>query len=318
MLTCDFYYVKIKQYLKKGDNCKNSLVNTMGKLVLTTDSCSDFGGKAVKEMGIKVIPLSVEIDGKSYRNYPDEREISTKQLYSLLREKKVATTSLINVGEFIEFFEEIVKAGDQILYIAFSSALSGTFNSSRLAVEELKTKYPDCEIVTIDSLCASSGQGLLVWYAWKLKEEGKSLQEIALLVESMKLKVVHLFTVDDLGTLKRGGRLSASKAWLGTLLGVKPILHVNEEGKLVPLKKARGRKASLESMLELVDEKIENPAGQTVFISHGDCLEDATYIGDKIKAKYKIKEVIYNQIGPVIGAHSGPGTIAVFFFGKER
>lgn len=290
----------------------------MGKLILATDSCCDLSGKAVKDMDIQIIPLSVELDGTSYHHYPDERELSATKLYSLMREKKVATTSQVNPDEFIEFFEKFVKEDNQVLYIGFSSQLSGTFNSSRIAVEELKTKYPACDIVTIDSLCASSGQGMLLWYAWKLKEEGKNIHEIAISIESMKLKITHLFTVDDLGTLKRGGRLSASKAWLGSLLGVKPILHANEEGKLLALKKARGRSASLSMLVELVEEKIENPTGQTIFISHSDCLEDATFVGEKIKEKCKIKEIVYNQIGPIIGAHTGPGTIAIFFLGKER
>lgn len=290
----------------------------MEKMIIATDSCCDLSAKAVKDMNIEIIPLSVEIEGKTYIHYPDERNLTTTKFYDLMREKKVATTSQINPDAFIQFFEEFVKEGKQVLYIGFSSQLSGTFNSSRIAVEELKVKYPDCNVVTIDSLCASSGQGMLVWYAWKLKEEGKSINEIAALVESMKLKIAHIFTVNDLGTLKRGGRLSAPKAFLGSLLGVKPILHTTNEGKLSPLKKARGRNASLKTLVDLVEEKIENPTGQTIFISHSDALDEAKYIGEKIKEKYKIKEIIYNQIGPIIGAHTGPGTLAVFFFGKER
>lgn len=290
----------------------------MQKFIIATDSCSDLSNSFVKDNHIEIIPLSVEIEGKNYQHYPDERELSIKDFYDMLRDKKIAKTSLINVGTFIEFFEKFLKEEKDILYIGFSSALSGTLQSSRIAAQELKDAYPKQRIVIVDTLAASMGEGLLVYYAVELQKQGKSIDEIAYWVEKNKLKLIHLFTVDDLGTLKRGGRLSDSKAFIGTLLKVKPILHVSDEGKLVPIKKARGRMFSLDSMLELISEKIENPKDQIVFISHGDSLEDATYVGNKIKEQHNVKEIIYNTIGPIIGAHSGPGTIAVFFLGNTR
>lgn len=285
---------------------------------MMTDSCSDLTAHQVKQMQIKVIPLSVEINGNVYRHYPDERELSIKTFYEHLRQKKIAKTSLVNVGSFLNFFEPLLAEGKDILYIGFSSALSGTLQSSRVAAEELKEKYPNQRIVIIDSLSASMGQGLLIWYAYNLKNEGKNIDEIKTWIEDHRLKLCHLFTVDDLGTLKRGGRLSDSQAFLGALLRIKPILYVSDEGKLVPLKKTRGREFSLEAMVALMKERITDLSDQTIFISHGDCLNEAEKVGQMIEDKYHAGSIIYNTIGPIIGAHSGPGTIAVFFMGNHR
>lgn len=290
----------------------------MKKMVMVTDSCSDLTQEQVEQMDIRIIPLTVEIEGVTYAHYPDERELEIKAFYQMLRDKKIAMTSLINVGSFLLFFEALLKEGYDILYIGFSSALSGTLQSAKVAWEELKTQYPDDRIVIVDSLCASMGQGLLIWNAWKLKEEGKTIDEIADWVNQNKLNLVHLFTVDDLGTLKRGGRLSDTQAFLGSLLRIKPILHVDNQGRLVPLKKARGREFSLESMIEQMKDRIIEPEKQTIFISHGDCLTEAEKVGNMIKEKYHVHDIVYNHIGPIIGAHSGPGTIAIFFMGTYR
>ena len=286
--------------------------------VLTTDSCCDLPNDIVKELNLEVIPLSVEIKGKVYHNYPDERYIKTKDFYEMMREKEVATTSLINVGEFLVFFEPFLKEGKDVLYIGFSSALSGTVQSARIAAEELKLTYPDRKIIVVDSLSASMGQGLLVWYAAKEIAAGKTIEEVAKWTEENKLSLCHLFTVDDLGTLRRGGRLSGTAALLGSLLKVKPVLHVSDEGKLVPIKKARGRRTSLQAIVDIMSTKIKDAASQTVFISHGDDLEHAEYIRTLITSQLDVKNFILGQIGPVIGAHSGPGTIAVFFIGEPR
>lgn len=290
----------------------------MSKWVLATDSCSDLPNTLVESMDLQVIPLSVTIENKTYFHYPDERELSIRIFYDMLRNKKVAKTSLINVGEFLAFFEPMLKAGNDILYIGFSSALSGTFQSSQIAAQELAETYPDRKIITVDSLSASMGQGLLVWHAFQEKQSGKTIEEVAKWVEENKLNHCHLFTVDDLGTLKRGGRLSETAAFLGTLLKVKPILHVSNEGKLVPIKKARGRQSSLTTIVELMKPLIKNSESQTIFISHGDSIEDATAVGKMIQTEFKIKDIVYNNIGPIIGAHSGPGTISVFFVGNSR
>lgn len=286
--------------------------------VIATDSCSDLTQKQVESMDIKIVPLSLELKGDIYFHYPDERNLKIKTFYEALREKEVATTSLINVGAFIEFFEPFLKAGKDILYIGFSSALSGTIQSSKIAADTLLDDYPERKIEIVDSLSASMGQGLLVYYAYLQSEKGLSLKKLAKWIEEHKLQLCHLFTVDDLGTLKRGGRLSGAQALLGSLLKVKPVLHVTDEGKLVPIKKARGRRTSLQTLVELMKERIENPKEQTIFISHGDDESDAKYTAELIQKEIGVKEIVFGLIGPVIGAHSGPGTIAVFFMGNMR
>ncbi len=286
--------------------------------VIFTDSCSDLTVEQINQMNVTVIPLSVDLEGKTYKNYPDEREITFSAFYDRLREKAVAKTSMVAIGQFLEAFEPVLREGKDILYIGFSSALSGTYNSAHLAARELQTTYPDRKIMTIDSKGASMGLGLLVYYAYLGKKEGKTVTQLTAYIESIKLKITHLFTVDDLGTLMRGGRLSATSHILGTLLKVKPILHVSNEGKLVPVIKMRGRKHSIQKMIELTEEYIDSSFEQVIFISHGDCIEEAKYIGEELKKTLKIKEIVYNYVGPVIGAHSGPGTIAIFFQGFKR
>lgn len=290
----------------------------MKNFIITADSCSDLPLNLVKEMDLRVIPLSVEVGGNVYRDYPDEREIKVKDFYELLRDKKVAKTSMINVNDFIDFFEKLLKEDKDILYIGFSSALSGTVNSAAIAREEIMNKYPNRKIIIIDSLSASLGLGLLIYYADKLRSEGKPIDEVATWVEANKLKLCHLFTVADLGTLRRGGRLSGTAAFFGDLLRVKPVLHVDNEGRLVPLKKARGRNSSLIMLVEMMKEAIVDSVKQTIFLSHGDDLETATNVGKMIQDEMKVKKIIYGNVGPIIGAHSGPGTIAIFFMGKER
>ncbi len=288
------------------------------KFIIATDSCSDLTQQQVTDMKIEVVPLSVEIKGEVHFHYPDERNLKIKTFYEELRNKEVAKTSLINVGQFIEFFEPFLKEGKDILYVGFSSALSGTVQSARLAAETLLADYPDRKLLVVDSLCASMGQGLLVYYTYLEANKGKTIEEVRDFVEDNKLKLVHIFTVDDLGTLKRGGRLSGAAALVGSLLKVKPVLHVDNEGRLVPVKKARGRRTSLETLVELVKERANDLENQTIFISHGDDVKDAEFTAELIKNEIGYKNVVYGVIGPVIGAHSGPGTIAVFFLGNYR
>lgn len=290
----------------------------MSKYVILTDSCIDLTYKQAKELGLEAIPLSVDIEGKSYFNYLDEREIRVKDFYDVLRRNVVTKTSMINPDEFVNFFKPFLKDGYDILYIGFSSALSGTYNSSMIAKEELQEEYPDRNIVTIDSLCASMGQGLLLTIASKLKQAGKSLEEVRDFVEENKLRVSHLFTVGDLNHLKRGGRLSSAKAFLGTVLRIKPLLHVNKEGKLVQTGSTRGRKQALAKMIERMKNTIENASDQLVYISHGDCEEEAEELKREIIKEIGVKEVVLNLIGPVIGSHSGLGTIAIFYLGNDR
>ncbi|MDD4000750.1 MAG: DegV family protein, partial [Bacilli bacterium] len=253
-----------------------------------------------------------------YVNYLDEREISFSDFYKELREKKRTKTTQANPEDFVLKMRDFLKAGKDILSISFSSALSGTFNSSRLAKEELKEEFPNRKIVLIDSLSASMGQGLLLTYAANLRKSGKSLEEVALWVEENKLKLCHLFTVDDLNHLRRGGRLSSISAIIGTILRVKPLLHVSSEGKLTVEGKARGRQLAINQLFERMVATIVSPEEQIVYISHGDCLEDALLLKEKILETLPVKEVFINFIGPVIGSHSGPGTLAVFYLGNDR
>ncbi len=290
----------------------------MKQYILATDACSDLPLDVVKQHDIAIVPMFLEIEGKNYSHNLEEKHLKLKDFYDQLRDKKVSRTSLVNVGEFVQFFTELLKQGKDILYIALSSALSGTYQSAMMAIDMLKDDYPNQRIVVVDTLSASLGEGYLVWRAALLKKEGKLLNEVVEWLEANKYRLRHLFTVEELGTLKRGGRLSGTAAFFGTLLGVKPILHVTREGKLDVLKKSVGRKKSLTEMIEVMKEQIVAPKEQTIFIAHGDCLEEAKEVGGLINASMNVKDLFFSYIGPVIGSHSGPGTIAVFFMGKER
>lgn len=238
--------------------------------------------------------------------------------YAKLRAGSVSTTTQVNSEEFLHVFTPLLEAGQDVLYIAFSSGLSGTCQSALLARKELKERFPDRKLEVFDSLCASMGEGLLVYHAAKLRREGKSLEEVLSWLRENALRLCHWFTVDDLNHLKRGGRVSTATALVGTILGIKPVLHVDDEGHLIPVTKVRGRKQSLDALVKRMEDTVEDPAGQMVFISHGDCLDDARYVERQIREKLGVEQVEIGYIGPVIGAHSGPGTVALFFLGKER
>lgn len=290
----------------------------MRDYVIITDSTTDLTPELINELNISVIPMEFNIDGQSYLNYSDEREISYKEFYDVLRNGKNSTTSLINTVTFTDLFEPILKEGKDILYIAFSSGLSGTYNSSCIAAEMLLEKYPDSKIYTVDSLSASMGEGLLVYHAANKKKEGMNIEELKEWILNNRLNLCHWFTVDDLHHLKRGGRLSSAAAIVGTMLSIKPVLHVDNEGHLIPVEKVRGRKLSITALLKMMENTAIKPEEQTIFISHGDCLEEAEYLAKLIKEKLNVKDIKINFIGPVIGSHSGPGTIALFFLGTER
>lgn len=290
----------------------------MKKYVIITESTADISQKMVNELGIKVVPMAFELDGKSYLHYPDTREMDIHDFYQHLREGEKSVTSLINTEAFIDYFEPILKEGSDILYISFSSGLSGTYNSSLLARDELLERYKDARIVCIDTKAASAGEGLLVYSAVKKKEEGLTLDQLSGWLEQNIPKLCHWFTVDDLNHLKRGGRVSAISAGIGTALSVKPILHVDDEGHLIPMEKVRGRKKSLYALLNHMIDTFTPSAGQPVFIGHGDSPEDAMFLAELIREKLNVKDIVINPIGPVIGSHSGPGTIALFFFGTGR
>jgi len=290
----------------------------MSDYVIVTDSSADLPDSLVRELGVEVLPLSFTVQGKTYHNYPDDREMDPKVFYKMLRDGEMATTSAVNVAEYTAMLEPLLQAGKDVLVLAFSSGLSATYNSSRLAVDELKEKYPDRKLYTVDTLCASLGQGLLVYLAAKLRSEGRSIEEVRDWAEENKLHMCHQFTVDDLHFLKRGGRISATTAVVGSMLQIKPVLHVDNEGHLINIAKARGRQASLKALVDKMEKTAIDPANQVVFISHGDCLEDAHTVEKMVKERFGVKEVYINYVGPVIGAHSGPGTLALFYVGSER
>ena len=290
----------------------------MSEYVLFTDSNTDLPADLVQQLDLSVIPMLFEMDGKSYYNYPDNHEMDPKEFYAALRGGKVCTTSQVSPSRFDEIFSPVLESGRDILYLCFSSGLSGTYNTSRLAVEELREKFPDRKIRTVDTLAASMGQGLLVYLAAKKRQEGMGLDELGDWVEENRLKLCHWFTVDDLMFLKRGGRVSSAAAVMGTMLGIKPVLHVDDEGHLIPMEKVRGRRASLDALVKHMQATAIRPAEQTVFISHGDCQADCDYVAQQLREKLGVKHIVTSCIGPVIGAHSGPGTVALFFVGEKR
>ena len=289
----------------------------MRDYVITVNSTVDLPKEWLEERHVPVIPLKYTIDGETYT---DMEGLSAKEFFDKLREGKMSTTSQVNPEEAADMLEPFLKEGKDILHIAFSSGLSGSYNSARIAGEELMEKYPDRKIIVLDSLAASLGQGMIVYLAQQQKEEGKSIDEVAQWVKDHRLNVVHAFTVDDLNHLYRGGRVSKTTAVVGGVLNIKPVLHVDNEGKLIPVGKVRGRKKSLLALVDMMDQKLGSykDSCDTIFVSHGDCIEDAQFVIDKIKEKYPIKTVLVNYVGATIGAHSGPGTVALFFLGDER
>lgn len=290
----------------------------MREYIIMTDSSCDLPLEIVNDLEISVLPLSLVIDDKKYYNYLDERDITFSEFYKLMRNKKTSKTSAVNPSDFVNEMEKFLKQGKDILYLGFSSGLSCTYNNANTAADQLLKIYPDRKIYTVDTLCASLGQGLLVYLTAMEKQKGKSIEELRDFAENIKLKVCHWFTVEDLYHLKRGGRISSSTAVIGSMLGIKPILHVDNMGKLINVGKVRGRKASINELFNKVKENAIIPSQQTVFISHGDCLDDANYLADLLKKELNVKEVIINYVGPVIGTHSGPGTMAIFFLGNKR
>lgn len=285
--------------------------------VIITDSCSDLPLSFVEQEKLPVLSLTFQFKGKEYED-DFGRTISYREFYDAVKEGELPTTSQINVFTYTEEFKKYVREGKSVIYIGFSSALSGSLNSAILARDMVMKEYENADISVIDSKCASAGQGLLVYYAYDMLKKGCSKQEIVDWVENNKLKVLHWFTVSDLKHLKRGGRVSGTAALIGTVLDIKPVLHVDDEGRLVPVTKVKGRKKSLKMLADKFDESAVAPEEQVVFISHGNALEDAEYVKSLILSEHKVKDFIITDVGPVIGSHSGPETIALFFMGDKR
>ncbi len=290
----------------------------MSDYVLMTDSSCDLPAALAEKMELSVLPLYVDVDGQKYVNYLDEREISFREIYAKLRTKCPAKTSAVNFNDFLEPMEAALRAGRDVLYIGFSSGLSSTFDAGAAAARELAERYPERKVYAVDSLCASMGQGLMVYLAWMQKQQGKTIEQVRDYVEDNKLHLCHWFTIDDLMFLKRGGRISGATAVVGSMPSIKPVMHVDNDGHLIKVATARGRKASLKALADKAGELGVDLGIQTVFISHGDCLEDANYLADIMRTRFGVKEVVISYVGPVIGAHSGPGTVALFFLGRER
>lgn len=288
----------------------------MSNYVILTDSACDLKPQVLKSFDVEYINLHFRFENENEEYSNEEMEIKT--FYDRMRNGEIAKTTAINPDSFYAVFEKILKEDKDILYLGFSSGLSTTFNCSCIAAEELKDKYPERKIVCVDTLAASAGQGLLVYLAAEKKKSGANIEGVAEYIEKIRLSLCHWFTVDDLVYLKRGGRVSSAVAFLGAVLGIKPVLHVDNEGKLVNVSKVRGRKAALMALVDKYGELTLKDSEKIVYISNADCREDAEFLKSELTEKYGVDVKIITDIGPVIGAHSGPGTIAVFFIGTER
>ncbi len=287
----------------------------MKDYVIVTDSSCDLPKEIVDAWGIKVLSLEVSIDGVGdFQNH----EIDPERFYAYVRAKHGVKTSAANMDKFSELFTCLAEEGKDIFYIGFSTGLSATYTAGRNAADEVMEKYPDCRIITVDSLCASLGQGLLVRYAVDKKNEGADIDTLEGYIRGLIPHMAHWFTVDDLVYLKRGGRVSAATAVMGTVLQIKPVMHMDNAGKLINVSKARGRDASIKALLEKMKESAIEPEKQKIHICHGDCYDDAKKLADMVTAEFGIKDILIYYTGPVIGAHSGPGTLALFFVANQR
>lgn len=288
----------------------------MKPYIISTDCMADLPASFIKEHHLSVHPLYYQIGEETYNAL--EGTLSEEDFYAKMRNGEMPTTMASNPEYIEQSFSKNIADGYDILHISFSSALSSSYNNTAVTAEAMKERYPDTKIIVIDSLCASLGQGLLVYYACRKKEEGVTIEELAEYVESIKLHVCHQFTVDDLFHLHRGGRVSKATAIIGTIANIKPVLHVDNEGRLINISKIRGRKRSLITLVDNMEKSMEGYENPIVFISHGDCLEDALFVKQQIEERFGIHKFLINFVGSTIGAHSGPGTIALFFMGAER
>ena len=287
----------------------------MRDYVITVNSTVDLPKEWLKERHVPVVPLRYTIDGTTYT---DMEGLSAKEFFAKLREGKMSVTSQVNPEEAAEALEPYVKEGKDILHLGFSSGLSGTLNSMRIGAQMLEEKYPGSKVIVIDTLCACLGEGLLLYYALKEKAKGKTIEEVAQWVEDNKLHICHNVTVDDLNHLHRGGRVSKTTAVIGTLVQIKPIIHMDNAGKLQVIGKERGRKKSLNKIVDMAAVQSRGWENDIVMITHGDCIEDAEYVAKLVREKMGIDNILINNIGTVIGSHTGPGVVAVFCMGNKR
>ncbi len=287
----------------------------MRDYVITVNSTVDLPKEWLEERHVPVIPLKYTIDGETYT---DMEGLSAKEFFDKLREGKMSTTSQVNPEEAASMLEPFLKEGKDILHLGFSSGLSGTLNSMKIAGEMLQEKYPEAKVIVIDTLCACLGEALLLYKALQQKEKGMDIDELAQWVEDNKLHICHNVTVDDLHHLQRGGRISKTTAVLGTLVQIKPIIHMDDNGKLQVIGKERGRKKSLNKIVDMAVEQSKGWDNDIIMITHGDCIKDAEYVAKLVREKMGIDNILINNIGTVIGSHTGPGVVAVFCMGNKR
>ncbi len=287
----------------------------MKDYIITVNSTVDLPKEWLTERKVPIVPLKYTIDGETYE---DMDGLSAKEFFGKLRDGKMAATSQVNPGEAKEALKLFLEEGKDILHLAFSSALSGTCNSMRIAAEELMEEYPQQKMIVVDTLCACLGEGLLLYYALKRKSEGFSMEETAKWVEENKLHVCHNVTIDDLEHLHRGGRISKTVAVLGGMVKIKPMIHMDDKGALQVIGKERGRRKSLNKIVDTAVKQSKGWENDIIMITHGDCEEDARYVEELVREKMGIAQILVNNIGTVIGSHTGPGVVAVFCMGDKR
>lgn len=285
---------------------------------IVTDSSANLPESMIEERNLHILSLVFRVKGEEYASYTKGESVDLASFYKMMREKENITTSLIDLDRCSNLLISLLEEGKDVLYIGFSSGLSGSFQAVNVLISELKEKYPNQKIYAVDTLAAALGEGLLVYYADELRKQGKSIDEVRDWLMDNRLNLCHWFTVDDLFFLHRGGRVSKTSAVLGSMLSIKPVLHVDDEGHLIMMEKARGRKKSLDALCNHMEETVIDPENQVVFISHGDCIEDAEYVAKRVKERFHVKDVMIHILDPVIGAHSGPGTVALFYIGTKR
>lgn len=287
----------------------------MSDFIIITDCTADLPHKSYEELDVETVPMDFCVDGESYKHYSDSRQMSCKDFYQKIREGRKITTTQVNTFEYESIFESFLKNDKNVLYLCFSSGLSGTYHVASMVADDLQKKYPEKRVVVIDTLCASIGEGLLVYYAAVMRKEGKSLDEVIDWVEKNKLNVSHWFVVDDLEHLKQGGRITSLQANLGAVLNLKPIISLNLQGKLEPVSRQRGSKKALEELVNCFKKYGKNIQDQVVIVGHADNLEFAEKLSDLLTPL--VKKVIVSDIGPVIGTHVGIGMFALAFFGTR-
>jgi len=286
--------------------------------VIVTDSSCDLPPELAAEMRLQTVPLTVTVGGRAYCNYLDERELSTQYFYGMLRQGQSAYTSAVSVETFRAYMEPILAAGEDILFLSFSSALSATYQNSLTAASALAQDYPERKIHCVDTRCASLGQGLLAYLTAERRDRGASLDEATAFASERSRHICHFFTVNDPTFLRRGGRAAPDGSVGGARLHVEPILRVDEYGCLVGVEKVRGRRAAIRALVDKAEQYASPALGQSIFISHGDCLEDAEQLSELVRTRLRPRRVVLHTVGPVIGTHSGPGTLALFFLGESR